>query len=139
MCDARALGDLRAEHADDRGVDHLAALGGRTIRGDQGHLVLGERIAPQSEVIRAILSGDSPRWWGPRTFAVAATFASARLANSTAPSRAPRVAPPPSSTPTRPSQFWNAASSDCSVTGAETTEHVSAYSRSRDCPQGLQL
>ena len=36
------------------------APGGRTIRGDQGHLILGQRIASQSEVIRAIVSGDRP-------------------------------------------------------------------------------
>ena len=32
----------------------------RTIRGDQGHLMRGERIASQSEVFRAIVSGCSP-------------------------------------------------------------------------------
>ena len=31
-----------------------------TTRGAQGHLMLGEHIVPQSEVIRAILSEDSP-------------------------------------------------------------------------------
>ena len=44
------------EGADVRGLPP----GGRTIRGDQGHLMLGERIASQSEVIRAISSGYSP-------------------------------------------------------------------------------
>ena len=33
---------------------------GRTTRGDQGHLMLGERILPQSEVIRAIVLEGSP-------------------------------------------------------------------------------
>ena len=32
-----------------------SAAAGRTTRGDYGHLMLGERILPQSEVIRAIL------------------------------------------------------------------------------------
>ena len=40
-------------------------LKGNTARGDRGHLVLRERVAPQSEVIRAILSEDSPRCGGP--------------------------------------------------------------------------
>ena len=35
------------------------------IRGNQGHLMLKERIAPQSEVIRAILLEDSPCCGGP--------------------------------------------------------------------------
>ena len=35
-----------------------AALGWRIIRGDQGHLMLGERIPPQSEVIRAMFLED---------------------------------------------------------------------------------
>ena len=34
--------------------------GGHTIRGDQGHLMLGEHVASQSEVNRAIVSGYSP-------------------------------------------------------------------------------
>ena len=34
--------------------------GGRTTRGDQGHLMLRERVVPQSEVIRAIVLEDSP-------------------------------------------------------------------------------
>ena len=34
----------------------------RTARGYWGHLMLRERIAPQSEVIRAILLEDSPCW-----------------------------------------------------------------------------
>ena len=38
----------------------LESLEGRAIRGDQGHLMRGERIASQSEVIRAIVSGHSP-------------------------------------------------------------------------------
>ena len=37
-----------------------SAAFGRTTRGDQGHLTLGERIASQSEVVRAIVSGYSP-------------------------------------------------------------------------------
>ena len=40
------------------GLVHV--LQGRTARGDQGHSMLGERIAPQSEVIRAMLLEDSP-------------------------------------------------------------------------------
>ena len=39
---------------------------GRRIRGDQRHSMLEERIASRSEVIRAIVSGDSPLW-GART------------------------------------------------------------------------
>ena len=35
------------------------APGGRTIRGDQGRSMLGQRIASKSEVIRAIVSGCS--------------------------------------------------------------------------------
>ena len=31
-----------------------------TTRGDQGHLMLKERVAPQPEVIRAIVSEGSP-------------------------------------------------------------------------------
>ena len=52
-------------------VDGLAAvagagLQGHTIRGDiRGHLMLAERIASQSEVIRAIVSGCSPCCEGP--------------------------------------------------------------------------
>ena len=42
------------------GVMSAAEPGGRTIRGDWGHLMLGERIASQSEVLRAIMSGYSP-------------------------------------------------------------------------------
>ena len=38
----------------------LALLRAHTTRGGQGHLMLGERIVPQSEVIRAVLLEDSP-------------------------------------------------------------------------------
>ena len=31
----------------------------RTTRGDQGHLMLRERVSPRSEVIRAVLLGDA--------------------------------------------------------------------------------
>ena len=31
-----------------------------TVRGDQGRLLLGQRVASKSEVIRAIVSGHSP-------------------------------------------------------------------------------
>ena len=34
-------------------------------RGDCGHLMLMENIVPQSEVIRAIVSEDSPWYWVP--------------------------------------------------------------------------
>ena len=39
---------------------HQPGTAGNTTRGVQGHLMLRERVAPQSEVIRAIVSGDSP-------------------------------------------------------------------------------
>ena len=45
----------------------ICAPGGRTIRGDQGHFKLGEHIASQSEVIRAIVSSYSSSFEGPRT------------------------------------------------------------------------
>ena len=41
----------------------------QTIRGDQGHLILTERIVPQSEVRRAIVLEDSPCGGGSRTCA----------------------------------------------------------------------
>ena len=54
----RALpaGRLRIDQLVQIGVaGQLSALGGRTTRGDQGRLTRGERLVPQSEVIRAIL------------------------------------------------------------------------------------
>ena len=46
-------------------TSELDTAEGRAFRGDEGHLTLGERIASQSEVIRAIVSGYSPRLWCP--------------------------------------------------------------------------
>ena len=43
----------------DEGRDGVHHSEGRTIRGDEGHLMLGERIASQSEVIGDIVSGYS--------------------------------------------------------------------------------
>ena len=59
---AAAAGRERARPADaTRGPPALVLPGGHTIRGDQqGHLLLRERVAPQSEVIRAIFWEDSP-------------------------------------------------------------------------------
>ena len=43
-------------------VDLAARVHRTAVRGDHGHLMLGERIASQSEVIRAIVSGYSQCW-----------------------------------------------------------------------------
>ena len=53
-----------ADHAGVHGGATLLDPEGRTIRGDQGHLMLEECIASQSEVIRAIVSDYGPLW-GP--------------------------------------------------------------------------
>ena len=45
----------------------FSPLKGARTRGDHGHLVLGERVAPQSEVVRAILLEGSRCWGGGRT------------------------------------------------------------------------
>ena len=49
-------------------------------RGDQGRLVLGEHIASQPEVIRAVMSGYSPCCVGSRTWRPAARTAPTCLA-----------------------------------------------------------
>ena len=49
------------------------SAGGHTTRGDQGHLMLGERIAPYSEVIRAMVLEDSPCCGGPQHLSAAAS------------------------------------------------------------------
>ena len=49
-----------------RATERSARLA-RTVRDDSGHLMLGERIASQSEVIRAIVSDYSPCCGGSRT------------------------------------------------------------------------
>ena len=48
-------------------ISERSSPGGRTTRGDWGHLVRRERIALQSEVIMAILLKDSPCGGGART------------------------------------------------------------------------
>ena len=45
-------------HGREHEVERQHVPEGRTTRGDQGHLVLRECIASQSEVIRAILVGS---------------------------------------------------------------------------------
>ena len=53
-----AAGELQADSRQ-RQVAAGRGSGGRTIRGGYGHLAIGERIASQFEVIRAIVSGYS--------------------------------------------------------------------------------
>ena len=64
--------------------------GGRTTRGGQGHLVLREHIAPQSEVIRAIFLEDSPCCGGPhRCCSTRARRSTAHTAAADTPAAAP--------------------------------------------------
>ena len=45
-----------------RSIQQCGSCEGRTTRGDQGHLMLGEHTVPPSEVIRAMLLDDSEKY-----------------------------------------------------------------------------
>ena len=92
---------------------------GRTIRGDQGHLVRGEHIASQSEVIWAIVSGHSPCCGAPAPM-VSPALAPWKVISMSAEAALPPAVP-------------------ATTCGLFATEHVLACSCSRDYPWGLQL